>query len=67
MEHGHGVETKVIIGSLPYFKTKAQAEQALFGYLPNATVLRPSILFGPGDGFFAVSVDRHSQLSRLIL
>lgn len=39
---------------VPYFRTKALGEQAVFGICPDATVLRPSLVFGPGDGFFAV-------------
>lgn len=40
--------------SLPYAKTKALGEQAAFRHCPDATAIRPSIVFGPGDGFFAV-------------
>lgn len=35
-----------------YAQTKASAEEAVFDAFPEATVLRPSIVFGPEDGFF---------------
>lgn len=35
-----------------YARTKAEGEQAVRAAFPNATILRPSIMFGPGDGFF---------------
>lgn len=41
--------------NIPYMKTKALAEEAVFEMCPNATIIRPSLLFGPGDSFFAVS------------
>jgi uncharacterized protein YbjT (DUF2867 family) len=34
-----------------YGRTKGEAEQAVLSALPTATILRPSIVFGPGDGF----------------
>lgn len=44
---------------LPYFQTKALAEQELFTAFnddgPSVTVIRPSLIFGEGDGFFKVS------------
>ena len=44
-------------GNLPYFRTKGLAEKAVFEQIPKATVIRPSLVFGPGDGFFTVSHD----------
>ncbi|KAH0838000.1 major facilitator superfamily domain-containing protein [Lanmaoa asiatica] len=38
--------------AVPYWRTKALGERAVFSHCPNATVFRPSIVFGPGDGFF---------------
>ena len=35
-----------------YAKTKGVAEQAIQEILPTATILRPSIVFGPEDDFF---------------
>jgi uncharacterized protein YbjT (DUF2867 family) len=36
-----------------YARTKAEAEAATLAAIPTATILRPSIMFGPEDGFFA--------------
>ncbi len=35
-----------------YASSKAEGEQAVFSAFPRATVLRPSIVFGPEDQFF---------------
>jgi NADH dehydrogenase len=35
-----------------YARTKALGEQAVRELMPQAVVVRPSIVFGPGDGFF---------------
>ncbi len=35
-----------------YARTKAEGEAWVKRYMPGATVLRPSIVFGPEDGFF---------------
>ncbi|MEM1272269.1 MAG: complex I NDUFA9 subunit family protein [Pseudomonadota bacterium] len=35
-----------------YAQTKAAGETAIQEMFPNAVILRPSIIFGPGDGFF---------------
>ena len=43
-----------------YGRTKAEAEQAVLEKLPTGTILRPSIVFGPEDGFF----NRFAQLAR---
>jgi uncharacterized protein YbjT (DUF2867 family) len=45
------------IGAAPdalskYARTKAQGEAAVRELIPTATILRPSIVFGPEDGFF---------------
>lgn len=45
-----------------YARTKAEGEQALREAFPAATVLRPSIVFGPEDGFF----NRFAALAQFI-
>ncbi len=35
-----------------YARTKAEGEAAVLAHMPEAVILRPSILFGPEDGFF---------------
>lgn len=40
---------------IPYARTKALGEKAVMQISPDATIIRPSLIFGPGDGFFAVS------------
>ena len=35
-----------------YARSKAEGETAVFNAHPNAVVVRPSVMFGPGDGFF---------------
>ena len=35
-----------------YARTKAQGEQGLMAEFPKAVILRPSLVFGTGDGFF---------------
>lgn len=37
--------------AIDYARTKAEGEQAVLDAFPKATVLRPSILFGPDDNF----------------
>lgn len=44
-----------------YAQTKAEAEAATRNAIPAATILRPSIIFGPEDGFFT----RFAELARL--
>ncbi|KAF8560010.1 NAD(P)-binding protein [Imleria badia] len=38
--------------TVPYWRTKALGERAILSHCPDATIFRPSIVFGPGDGFF---------------
>lgn len=45
-----------------YARTKAEGEAALRAAFPSAVVLRPSIVFGPEDGFF----NRFGALARLL-
>ncbi|CAA9222617.1 MAG: NAD-dependent epimerase/dehydratase [uncultured Acetobacteraceae bacterium] len=45
-----------------YGRTKAEGEAAVRAAFPSATILRPSIVFGPEDGFF----NRFAGLSRVL-
>ena len=40
---------------VPYARTKALGEQAVLSHCPDATIIRPSLVFGPGDRLFNVS------------
>ena len=44
-----GADTK---SESDYARTKGEGEAALLAAFPGAVILRPSIIFGPGDGFF---------------
>jgi len=44
-----------------YGRSKAAGEFAVRRWFPDATVLRPSIVFGPGDGFF----NRFARMARI--
>ncbi|MCR8724589.1 complex I NDUFA9 subunit family protein [Frigidibacter sp. ROC022] len=35
-----------------YFQSKAAGEAAVLAQMPDAVILRPSVMFGPEDGFF---------------
>ena len=56
----HGVERMVHISSIgavtnspsAYARSKAAAEEIVATNFPGASILRPSIVFGPEDGFF---------------
>lgn len=39
-------------GESEYQRTKAEGESAVLEHMPNAVILRPSIVFGPKDEFF---------------
>lgn len=45
----------------PYVASKARGEAAVLRERPDAVVLRPSVMFGPGDGFF----NRFAAMTRL--
>ena len=45
-----------------YGRTKGEGEAAVRAAFPSATILRPSIVFGPEDGFF----NRFAGLSRML-
>ncbi|GGX38890.1 3-beta-hydroxy-Delta(5)-steroid dehydrogenase [Tateyamaria omphalii] len=44
-----------------YARTKAEGEAAVLQHMPEAVILRPSIIFGPEDQFF----NRFASMSRL--
>ncbi|MDK1491591.1 complex I NDUFA9 subunit family protein [Sinorhizobium sp. 7-81] len=44
-----------------YARTKGRAEAAILETLPDAIILRPSIIFGPEDGFF----NKFAEMARL--
>lgn len=44
-----------------YAQTKAKGEQAILSAFPSAVILRPSVIFGPEDGFF----NRFAGMARL--
>jgi NADH dehydrogenase len=44
-----------------YARTKAEGEDAVRAAIPSAVILRPSIMFGPEDGFFT----RFARMARL--
>lgn len=44
-----------------YYRTKAEGERRLLRLALNSTILRPSIVFGPGDGFF----DRFARMAMI--
>ena len=46
-----------------YARTKAEAEEAVRATLPSSTILRPSVVFGPEDGFF----NKFAQMARFTL
>ncbi|KLO20690.1 NAD-binding protein [Schizopora paradoxa] len=48
--------------NIPYARTKALGEEAVTSICKDATIIRPSIVFGPGDGFFA----RFAALSKFL-
>ncbi|KIC49691.1 complex I NDUFA9 subunit family protein [Tateyamaria sp. ANG-S1] len=65
----HGIEKMVHVSAIgadaesasDYARTKAEGEAAVLEYMPQAVILRPSIVFGPEDQFF----NRFASMSRL--
>lgn len=47
-------------GASDYARTKGLAEEAVRYTVPDATIIRPSIIFGPEDGFF----NKFAEMSR---
>jgi len=65
----HGVSQMVHLSAIgadadaasEYSRTKAEGEAGVLQHMPNAVILRPSIVFGPEDEFF----NRFASMSRL--
>jgi uncharacterized protein YbjT (DUF2867 family) len=51
---------------IPYARTKALGEEAVLSYCPNATIIRPSLIFGPGDGLFNVRISPRLGLEHVL-
>jgi NADH dehydrogenase len=51
LTHGSAIGAD-IKGEAEYAKTKARGEIAVLETVPDAVIYRPSIMFGPEDGFF---------------
>ena len=49
-------------GASAYARSKAAGEEAVKAAFPTATILRPSVIFGPEDGFF----NRFAELGRTV-
>lgn len=66
----HGVSRVVHVSALGadedsksvYATSKAEGEAAILAAVPNAVVLRPSVVFGPEDSFF----NRFASLARML-
>lgn len=64
-----GISTFVLVSAIGasdksrsrYAQTKAEAEAATRAAIPSSVILRPSIMFGPEDGFFT----RFAELARM--
>ena len=50
-------------GDIPYFKTKGLEEKVVLAENPTSTIIRPSPVSEPGDGFFSVC----DHASRLVM
>ncbi|KAF5384882.1 hypothetical protein D9615_001314 [Tricholomella constricta] len=48
--------------TIPYARTKGLAETSILHICPDATIIRPSLVFGPDDDFF----NRFSRLSKYL-
>ena len=63
-----GIDTMVHVSAIAdtasdsgYAQAKVDGEEAVLSHMPNAMILRPSVIFGPDDGFF----NRFASMSRL--
>ena len=69
MASQYGVESIVHLSAIGaslkspsmYARTKAEGQRALLRKFPQATILQPSVIFGPGDGLFS----RFGQMAML--
>ncbi len=67
--HAAGVEKFIFMSALGvdkaldsrYARSKLNGEKAVLEIFPNAYIVRPSIIFGPGDGFFG----RFSRMAKI--
>lgn len=50
------------VGSSNYAKSKLEGEEAVLSNFPKASILRPSVIFGPDDNFF----NMFAELSRYV-
>ncbi|WP_395712038.1 complex I NDUFA9 subunit family protein [Reyranella sp.] len=50
--HVSGIGADRRTTSNPYIRSKVDAEDAIIANFPSATILRPSVVFGPGDVMF---------------
>ena len=58
--HAHGIKAFIQMSALgasesssaAYGRSKAAGEKAVHAHVPTATLIRPSVIFGQGDGFF---------------
>lgn len=48
--------------TVPYARTKGLAEISALRICPDATIVRPSIVFGPDDDFFSVCATSHTPI-----
>lgn len=56
-----------ISGPSNYARTKALGEEAVFRNFPEATILRPSVVFGPEDRFFNMFAQMASILPAVMI
>jgi uncharacterized protein YbjT (DUF2867 family) len=50
--HVSGIGSEIKGSNNPYIPSKSDGEQAVIGAFDTATIVRPSVVFGPGDAMF---------------